>query len=154
MQISALLKGGNIRVGSARASLLSGLDAYRKHSGRNARFHLGSSPLEAISEHVDFDGSNHQGLLAEPALELGAIALPPRMVDVAGHDLEDEEIIATRPADFRPDALRRRARERRDASESLGEFAPHLSEILARESDAIVVSEGEQDLDEIHEPLL
>jgi hypothetical protein len=154
MQISAILKDGNIRVGSARASLLSRFDAHRKHSSRDARFRHGSSPLEANSKHVDFDGPDDQSFLAEPALEFGAIALPPRMVDVAGHDLEDEEIIATRRADFRPDVLRRRAREGRNASEPLGELAPHLSEILARERDAIVVSEGEKNLDEIHEPLL
>jgi hypothetical protein len=104
---------------------------------------------DSASEHLHPDGADHDRLLLEALLELGAVALPPGAVEVARHDLEHHDVVAARVAALAPDALGRRAGEARDAAERRGEFGADAPIGGAVEAPARIVGERQQDLDEV-----
>src|SRR3712207_4286730 len=111
------------------------------------RSHAGQVPS---LQHFHADGPNHDGLLVEAALQLGTVALPPRMIDLARHDFEHHDVVMRRVAALLPDAFGRRAREAGDAAESLRQLRANPPKGSAIETAACIVGQRKKDLNQMH----
>lgn len=85
-------------------------------------------------------------LLAKAKFQILAVRMPKSVIDVAGHDLNDNDMVAFKVAIILPDAFSRGVNMERRSTKPLGKFVAHRLKICAASTRAY---DGQQDLDQI-----
>ncbi len=75
-------------------------------------------------------------LLAKAKFQILAVRIPPRVVDVAGHDLNDNDMVALKIAIILPDAFSWGVDMERRSTEPVGKFVAHRLKICAASTQA------------------
>jgi hypothetical protein len=105
----------------------------------------------ARSKLLDCLRADHNHLLMEALLELGAIFTPEGPVEVLYHNLEDDNLITARLASVCPKAFRRRPGKCRESAEPACEFSPQLAIAFRSKGVAVVIEEWQENLDQEHQ---
>lgn len=90
--------------------------------------------------------SDDDFLLAKAKFQILAVRMPPRVIDVAGHDLNHNDMVAFKVAIILPNAFSWGVNMERRSAKPLGKFVAHRLKICAASTRAY---DGQQDLDQI-----
>jgi hypothetical protein len=93
---------------------------------------------------------DHDLILAKLALQLKAVASPPRDVQRFGHDFEYDDLVVHRPAVFLGGALGGGASKCSQSAETLRQALSDFGVFFGLERLAVIVMEGQKNLDHMH----
>src|SRR5688572_24623892 len=107
---------------------------------RGGRTRIQTNAETRSSEQRARQSADDHALLPEPAFELLSEAAPPHAIQVVGHHLENDDVVARRSTHLIfPDAPCGRACVRRHTAESIGELRPQLHVVDRFEVVSLVV---------------
>src|SRR3954452_24956121 len=104
---------------------------------------LNSSTVYAAvaSENLVRTRADHDRVLSKPPLQLTPVAVPPAAIEIAGHDLDDDDVVARHAVARFPQPVRGRAAVGRQATEPVEQLTSGLRERLLPERRAVVIGE-------------